>query len=34
MDFKKIKTSFTEKMDFDRKVDPIIWISKECGLNH
>jgi len=26
MNFKKIQTSFTKKMDLDRISDPIIWI--------
>jgi len=26
LDLKKIQTSSVEKMDFDRKSDPIIWI--------
>jgi len=26
MDFKKIQTSFDEKMDLDQKSNPIIWI--------
>ena len=26
LDFKKIQVSFTEKMDLERKSDPIIWI--------
>jgi len=34
VDFKKIQSTFSEKMNLDRKFNPIIWIQNECGLNH
>jgi len=34
LDFKKIQSIFSEKIDLDRKSNPIIWIQNGCGLDH
>jgi len=34
LDFKKIQTTFTKRMDLGWKSNPIIWIWNGCGLDH